>query len=131
VLWTFDKYDNETSLITPSLETLALNDPPNGVFLEAASKFDINGIRLNRKGINITSFGEETNSKKLMLRLWEMAGLGKDNPTVEVQLPTKLNVKKVTPCDLRNRPIAAPIPVSEGRFQIDVKPYSPVNLLVE
>ncbi|MDR1925814.1 MAG: hypothetical protein LBQ66_15720 [Planctomycetaceae bacterium] len=131
VLWTFDKYDNETSLITPSLETLALNDPPNGVLLEAASKFDINGIRLNRKGINITSFGEETNSKKLMLRLWEMAGLGKDNPTVEVQLPTKLNVKNVTPCDLRNRPIAAPIPVSEGRFQIDIKPYSPVNLLVE
>ena len=126
VLWTFDRYDNETSLITPSLETLALHNmvpaPENSISPENR------GLTLSRKGIYVTSFGLDIDTDQLMLRFWEMAGKGKDNPTVTVSLPKGMNVKTATPCDLRGKPIARPIPVTNGSFQIEVKPYSPVNL---
>jgi hypothetical protein len=131
-LWTFDKYDNESALITPSLEVLALNFPPDAALVEsAAGGVESAGVRTSRKGIKITAFGEDADSGKLMLRMWEMSGQGGENPQVEVQLPPKLNAKTVTPCDLRNRPISGPIPVNNGNFKIAVKPFSPVNLMVE
>ncbi|MDR2704324.1 MAG: hypothetical protein LBC02_00955, partial [Planctomycetaceae bacterium] len=132
-LWTFDKYDNESALITPSLEILALNFPPDVGLVKSAvaDNVTMSGIRTNRKGIKVTAFGEDADSGKLMLRMWEMSGQGKDNPQIEVQLPPDLNAQTVTPCDLRNRPIASPIPVNNGNFKIDLKPFSPVNLIVE
>ncbi len=131
VLWTFDKYDNESSLITPSLETLALNFPPSGQLLKQAESQLMFGVETSRKGISISSFGEDPDTGKMMLRMWEMAGLGKDDPAMTVTLPQEMNAKSVTPCDLRGRPIGEPIRVKDGAFQIDLKPYSPVNLLIE
>jgi len=129
VLWTFNGYDNESSLITPSLETLALHNmvpiPDHSIPLESR------GVTLSRKGIYVTSFGLDPDSGKLMLRFWEMAGQGEDNPTVTVSLPEGLAVKTATPCDLRGQPIDEPIPVTDGSFPIEVKPYSPVNLQLE
>ena len=133
VLWTFDQYDNESSLVTPSLESLALNFPPAYQYLRL--RYDVPepfvGVRTNRKGMSITSFGDDPDTGKLMLRIWEMAGLGHDNPTVEVTLPPLFRAQCVIPCDLRGRPIGDPIPVTDGVFPIDIKPYSPVNLQIE
>ncbi|MCL2623213.1 MAG: hypothetical protein FWD31_06040, partial [Planctomycetaceae bacterium] len=134
VLWTFDEYDNESSLITPSLETLAINFPPTYYYLgntgyaQLGNYPPLTGVRTNRKGMCITSFGDDPDTGKLMLRIWEMAGLGGDNPAVEVTLPPVLKAQSVIPCDLRGRAIGASIPVMDGVFQIDIKPYSPVNL---
>jgi hypothetical protein len=129
VLWTFDKYDNESSLITPSLETLALHNMislPDDVI-----PLGTRGVTISRKGIYVTSFGPDVDTGKLMLRFWEMAGNGEDDPGVMVSLPDGLDVKAAIPCDLRGQPIADPIPVSGGSFRIDVTPYSPVNLQLE
>ncbi|MCL2304104.1 MAG: hypothetical protein FWC43_02030 [Planctomycetaceae bacterium] len=137
MLWTFDEYDNESSLITPSLEALAFN---HGIWVsEETLKPGTHGVTLSRKGIYVTSFGLDVDTEKLMLRFWEMAGKGggkggeggKDDPAVTVTLPDGLDAKTATPCDLRGRPIAEPIPITAGSFQIDVKPYSPVNLRLE
>ena len=134
VLWTFDEYDNESSLITPSLETLALNfsaAPPRKTDDDANLLQTLAGVRTNRKGMCITSFGDDPDTGKLMLRLWEMAGQGRDNPMVEVTLPPALKAQSVIPCDLRGRPTGTPILVEDGVFSIDIKPYSPVNLQIE
>jgi hypothetical protein len=99
--------------------------------MDGENEIPMTGVRTNRKGMCITSFGDDPDTGKLMLRIWEMAGLGSDNPTVEVTLPPLLRAQSVIPCDLRGRPIGAPIPVTDGVFPIDIKPYSPVNLQIE
>ena len=129
VLWTFDEYDNESSLITPSLESLALNNQ-----LAVSSdelKPGTRGVAMNRKGIYVTAFGPDVDSGDLMLRFWEMTGKGADDPAVEVQLPEGLDAKTATPLDLRSQPIGDPIPIVDGVFNVDVKPYCPVNLRLE
>ena len=130
VLWTFDKYNNESSLITPSLETLALNYAAP-IAPKNESDFWTQGIAVNRKGIYITAFGKDVDTGELMLRLWEMAGLGKDSPDVEITLPSGMQAEQAIPCDLRGRPIASPIPIREGKLTVPVKPYAPVNLRIE
>ena len=125
VLWTFDKYDNERSLITPCLETFALNFQP--VCLPSPNK-SVQGIRLDRKGIYVTAFGKDPDSGEMMLRMWEMAGQAAS--TVTVQLPETFSSKSVQPCDLRGVPFGEAIPVSEGTFKIEVKPYAPVSLIL-
>ena len=128
VLWTFEKYDNETALVTPSLETLTLNNPttvsPN--VLPEGTK----GISLNRKGIYVTAFGPDPDSNDLMLRMWEMVGKGKSNPEVVVRFPEELIVKEAVPCDLLGRPIADAIPVIDHCLKVNVGPYQPVNLKI-
>ena len=133
ILWTFDNYDNEHSLITPSLEAFALNFQPNFPSVSPWATKDgvVNeGIRLDRKGICITALGSDPDSGNLTLRVWEMAGQGANAPPVTVQLPKSLSAQSVQPCDLRGRPIGDAIPVVNGAFKIDVKPYSPVSLLI-
>ncbi len=129
VLWTFDEYDNESSLITPSLEALALNNLIP--FSDDTLKAGVRGVAISRKGIYVSAFGLDPDTDKLMLRFWEMAGQGADDPAVTVSLPDGLNAKQATPCDLRGRPIAAAIPVQDGAFRVDVTPYAPVNLMLE
>jgi len=131
VLWTFDEYDNESSLITPSLETLALNySTPVSMSEDESAKWT-RGVAVNRKGIYITSFGKDVDTGDLMLRLWEMAGKGKDDPDVEITLPPGMEAENAIPCDLRGRPIAPPIRIQDGKLSVPVKPYSPINLRVE
>jgi hypothetical protein len=125
ILWTFDKYDNERSLITPSLEAFALNFRPAYPNIDSTSFTE--GIRLDRKGIYVTAFGNDPESGELTLRMWEMAGQG---GAVTVQLPKSFSAKSVQPCDLRGRPIGKTIPVDNGAFKIDVKPYAPVSLVI-
>jgi hypothetical protein len=126
VLWTFDKYDNESALITPCLETFALNFQPVSSTVPSKS---VQGIRLDRKGIYITAFGKDPDSGEMMLRMWEMAG--QDAALVTVQLPETCSAKFVQPCDLRGVPIGEAIPVKEGKFEIEVKPYAPVSLILD
>ena len=71
-IWSYNKYDPEAIFITPSEETRV---PLKGVFYEGPrgkSPLMQEGISLNRKGILLTAFKEEGESK--LLRLWEQAG---------------------------------------------------------
>lgn len=132
ILWTFDGYDNERSLITPSLEAFALNFQPEypAALAEKAAAEAPRGIQLDRKGIYVSAFGVDPDSGQWMLRMWEMAGMGADAPPVTVQLPKTFPAKAVIPCDLRGRPVGEAIPVKDGMFRVNVKPYAPVNLRV-
>ena len=131
VLWTFDEYDSESSLITPSLETLALNYSMQPIKANLPEQWT-RGIAVNRKGIYVTAFGKDVDTGDLMLRLWEMAGKGQDAPDVEITLPPGMEAESVMPCDLRGRPVAPrSIPIRDGKFTVPVRPYSPVNLRIE
>jgi len=125
VLWTFDKYDHESSLITPCLETFALDFQPVG---SSTPIKNVQGIRLDRKGIYVTALGKDPDCGEMMLRMWEMAG--QDASPVTVQLPETFSAKFVQPCDLRGVPIGEAIPVTNGTFKIEVKPYTPISLTI-
>jgi hypothetical protein len=130
VLWTFDEYDSESSLISPSLETLALHYSVQSIKANLAEQW-MGGVAVNRKGIYVTSFGKDVDTGDLMLRLWEMAGKGKDAPDVEITLPPGMEAENAIPCDLRGRPMTLPIRIREGKFSVPMKPHSPVNLRIE
>ena len=107
------------------METFALNFQP---VCPSPQRTSVQGIRLDRKGIYVTAFGKDPDSGEMMLRMWEMAG--KDASLVTVQLPETLSAKSVQPCDLRGVPMGEAIPVKDGAFKIEVKPYAPVSLMV-
>ena len=141
VLWTFDAVDNESDLVTRSLESMALYLPLPDAWLRKAvatagmedddggQDGGLRGISLSRKGIAVTAFGPDVDSGKLTLRLWEMAG---GDGEVEVRLPVGLAVGTVLECDLRGEPLPKPpISVIDGRFVVPVPPYAPVCLVLE
>ena len=126
-LWTFEKYDPESSLIRPALEARfpmvghsAPESKKRGKLPTKAA-----GLELSRHDVLVTSFGIDPNSQKLMLRLWEQAG--KDGPCV-ITLPEGLGISSAQPCDLRNRPSGDPIAVQNGRLQLDIGHNAPLNL---
>jgi hypothetical protein len=108
------------------LETFALNFQPDRHFSPSKS---VQGIRLDRKGIYLTTFGKDPDSGEMMIRMWEMAGQ-KASP-VTIQLPETFSAKSVQPCDLRGVHLGEAIPVKNGSFKIEVKPYAPISLLVQ
>ena len=74
-LWTFDSYDAESALIRPALEArfpiagsaCANNGSPRNLPAAAA------GLQLSRPSVLVTSFGVDSATDRLMLRLWEQA----------------------------------------------------------
>jgi hypothetical protein len=126
-LWTFEKYDPESSLIRPALETrfpmVGRSAPEPNKRGKQPTKAA--GLELSRHDVLVTSFGINPHSQKLMLRLWEQAG--KDGPCV-ITLPEGLGVSSARPCDLRNRPLGDPIPVENGRLQVDIRHNAPLIL---
>ncbi len=126
-IWTFEKYDPESSLIRPALEA---RFPMVGHSVPESKKRGklptrAAGLELSRHDVLVTSFGIDPHSQKLMLRLWEQAG--KDGPCV-ITLPEGLGVSLAQPCDLRGRPSGDPIAVQNGRLQVDIKHNAPLNL---
>ncbi len=125
-LWTFDRYDPESSLIRPALETrfpmIAVSVPggKGGGALPLAKK----GLEVSSQNVLVTSFGIDPQTRKWMLRLWEQAG--KDGPCT-VAFPEGLTVRTVQRCDLRGHPIGERLPVEDGRLQINVGRYAPSN----
>jgi hypothetical protein len=128
LLWTFERYDPETSLIRPALEA---RFPLVGKRTKAEPEKrgsqppEATGLQLSRRNVLVTSFGVDPGTQKLMLRLWEQAG--KDGPC-EITLPKGLAVRAAQPCDLRGRPAGDPIAVEAGRLQVDVRHNAPLNL---
>ena len=126
-IWTFEKYDPETSLIRPALEArfpmvgqTAPTPQSHGKRPTQAS-----GLELSRRDVLVTSFGIDPHSGKLMLRLWEQAG--KDG-LCAITFPEGLDVSAARPCDLRGRPLGAPLPVDGNRLKVDIGRNAPLNL---
>ena len=126
-LWTFDKYDPESSLIRPALEARFPMVGCSAGDFKKRGKLPTKaaGIELSRHDVLVTSFGLDPTSKKLMLRLWEQAG--KDGPCT-ITFPPGLNVSAAQPCDLRGRPQGDLLAVEAGRLTVEIGHNAPLNL---
>lgn len=127
-IWTFDKFNNESSLFTPAMETrvplqVASSKVKNGTLPPSQQ-----GISLSRKGIAVSAFGPNPDGGGTMLRLWEQAGI---SGQCVVKLPQGLDVASIQPIDLRGGTIGSPLDVVNGEFTFDIKGYAPATFLFE
>jgi hypothetical protein len=127
-IWTFDKYDNESTLYTPAMEArvplLAARSEAKSGSLPASSA----GIVLSRKGILITAFGKNPDGDGIILRLWEQTG--RSGPCT-VALPEGMKVNSVQPVDLRGSVAGDLLRVVNGRFTFALKGYEPATFLIK
>ncbi len=127
-LWSFDKFDAESSLFTPSLETRAPLQAAASKVRGGQLPATRAGIGLSRQGIALTAFGPNPDGKGTVLRLWEQSG---QNGPCTVTLPTGLNVDTVKPITLRGADAGGAVKVEQGKFTFDLKPYAPASFLME
>ena len=127
-LWTVEKYEAESAIITPSLEArypllAGMADGPAGT-----SPSTRRGLELSRKGIQVTAYGPNSDGPGTVLRLWELAG--KSGP-LKVRLPDGMDAKQAQPVDLRGRTIAKPIAVKNGSFEVQAGAFAPVSIVLK
>ncbi|HNS20889.1 MAG TPA: glycoside hydrolase family 38 C-terminal domain-containing protein [Sedimentisphaerales bacterium] len=126
-LWAFDRFDAQSSLITPSLETryplLAAAAEGKAGALPATRK----GVELSSRGFLVTAFGPNPDGPGTVLRLWEYSGAGR---SCWVHLPAGLDVDTVHPVTLRGEPAGKPIPVKNGEFSVDLAAFAPASFVI-
>jgi alpha-mannosidase len=127
-IWTFDHYNNETSLMTPSEEAkvplhATIVDGKSGELPESAQ-----GIGLSRKGIVITAFGKNPDGDGTILRLWETSG---NDGKCTIRLPDSSGFKTVQLCDLRGTALGSELPLTQKKVTIDINHYSPVSMILK
>lgn len=126
-VWSYKEYDSEKVFITPSEETRV---PLQGVFYEGkAGKHPLfqNGISLSKKGVLITAFYNNKNSK--VLRLWEQAG---KSGTCEVKLIKGSGFQRAYPCDLRNKIVDSQgIEIVDDSFSCTINANQPLSFILK
>ncbi len=127
-IWSFEKYDPEASLVTPSWEArlplLASETGGGGGRLPASQA----GLQLSRQGVLVTAFGANPDGEGTLLRLWEETGKG---GPCRVTLPKGLAASSAQPCDLRGRPLGKPLPVRDGAFEAAIDAFAPATLILK
>ena len=101
-IWSFSSYDPEKCIITPGEET---RTPLYGVFADGPAGKLANskaGIRLSRKGILVTAFGNNRDGEGTVLRIWDQSGTG-GNCTVT--MPEGSVFSELTRINLRGVPL--------------------------
>ena len=126
-LWATEKYDAEKTLVTPAQEArfplrAAYCNGPAGDLPNSQR-----GLELSRKGVQVTAFGPEPGSKGTMLRLWEQAG---KPGTCEIRLPRGMKVKTARAINLRGEPQDESIAIRQDGFDIKLKAFAPVTVLL-
>ena len=86
------------------------------------------GLELSRKGVLVTAFGQNSDGKGTIIRLWEQAGV---SGKVTVKLPKGMNVSKRTPVNLRGEPTGKPERIWFGRFSVNLKAFAPASFVLE
>lgn len=127
-LWSFDKYNTESSLYSPSMENrvplIAARSTAEAGKLPSTQT----GLILSRKGINVTAFGANPDGNGTILRLWEQTG---QSGKCEVTLPAGMKITSVQPVDLRGRPMGKPILTKNRKFSFDLRGYAPASFLIQ
>lgn len=127
-LWPVSGYSNEKSVISPSEE---FNNPLiAGIASGTAGPLSAEntGIKLSRKGVNVTTFMTDAESKGTLLRIWEETGV---SGKLDVKLPVNAGFRNALPVDLRGKISGEKIPVTQGIFSFDLKAYSPASFILQ
>jgi alpha-mannosidase len=127
-IWTFEKYENESSLMTPSEEAKVSLHAAIGEGKPGGLPVSTQGIGLSRKGIVIAAFGKNPDGEGTILRLWETSGA--DGKCV-ITLPENSSFKSAQPCDLRGTPSGSPINISGKSITVEIGHYAPLSLILK
>jgi hypothetical protein len=127
-IWSFDRYDAEASLVTPSWEARvpllsAGAEGAGGTMPTSAA-----GLALASKGVLVSAFVAPPDGDGTILRLWEQTG--KAGPC-RVTLPKGMAVSAAQPCDLRGSPLGAAIHVRDGAFEAALEPFAPASFILK
>lgn len=126
-IWSYNDYDPEKSIITPSEETRV---PLMGVFFEGENgkmPGAQRGLSLSRKGILITSYRKIREGMEL--RLWEQSG---EDGDCTVNLPSGSNYETAYPANLRGQIISMEgIEISGNSFKTEVKANQPLSFILK
>ena len=118
--------DDEEGLITPAWETrLPLQV---GIAQCGAGKLPITseGVKVSRKGVLVTAYGENPDGDGKLIRVWENGG---KSGVCDVSLPTKRD-GVAQPVNLRGVPEGAPVKIVNGSFSFDLGAFSPASFLI-
>jgi alpha-mannosidase len=138
-LWAFDRFDAQSSLITPALEAryslLARVEgvPPSNRGQDARDTkagtlpATQKGLEISARGTLVTAFGANPDGPGTVLRLWEYAGA---QGPCEVHLPAGLDVKEVQPANLRGEPVGKPLSVEKDTFTVNLTAFAPVSFII-
>jgi len=126
-LWTFDKYETESSLYTPAMETrvpmqVACSKVRNGKLPNQQQ-----GIFLSRKGVALTAFGPNPDGTGTLLRLWEQGGV---SGKLIVTLPMGAKFNSAQPVSLRGESYGEPIKIVENKLAFDLHAYAPASFIL-
>ena len=126
-LWPFDRFDAQSALVTPSLETryplLAAAVEAKAGPLPATRK----GLELSARGTLVTAFGPNPDGPGTVLRLWEYAGT---RGPCEVHLPAALDLKEIQPANLRGAPVGKPLSVEKDTFAVRLTAFAPMSFII-
>jgi alpha-mannosidase len=120
--------DEERNLITPSWEARA---PLAAAFAdEAGGKLptESSGLELSRRGVVVTSFGDDPYSGKTLLRLWEIAG---NSGNLTVKLPAGIKAARAIPVNLRGESDGNPIKIKNHSFEIRLDAFAPGSFVFD
>lgn len=126
-LWSFQDYKNEQSLITPNeefrvpLKATLLTAKPGNLTVSKT------GVALSRKGVLVTSFGQNPFGDGIQLRLWEQSG---DAGRCKITLPEGITFTKAVPVNLRGEKTGNVIAIKDNTFEIEIGAYKPASFLM-
>lgn len=127
-VWAVERYDNESGLVTPSLEArhpllAACGDGGPGQLPASQS-----GLTLSRKGLMITALAANQNGDGLLLRIWELAGI---SGSLTITLPPKIKYLTAENINFRGENRALDTPFSGSNFSFDAAAFGPASYIVK
>ena len=127
-LWSFQGYNNEASLTTPSEEfrspfKAVINSGKPGTLPVSGE-----GFRVSRKGVLVSSFGPNLFGDGIVLRLWEQAG---DSGKCKITLPEGIKFARAIPLNLRGEKSGNVILINDNSFETEIGAYKPASFLLE
>jgi hypothetical protein len=125
-IWSFDKFNAESSLYTPAMETRIPVAAARSVAHPGKLPPAQAGITLSRKGVAVSAFGPNPDGKGIVLRVWEQGGTTGE---LTVTLPGKFAT--ATPVTLRGEKTGDPLKIAEGKFTFPLKAYAPASFVLE
>ena len=84
------------------------------------------GLKVSRRGVLITAYGNNPDGEGTLLRLWENAGI---SGSCEISLPVQ-HEGVAQPVNLRGVPEGMPIPIRQGKFNVELKKFAPASYVI-
>ncbi|WP_316818239.1 hypothetical protein [Pedobacter nyackensis] len=86
------------------------------------------GIAVSRKGVLVTAFGADSDGNPgTLLRIWEQTGIKGE---VKIELPKEMNVKTVTPVNLRGEVSGEKLVIRKNSISTYLKPFEPASFIL-